>query len=167
MIFIALVAAVILVSLALALQPLWAVWGLVPYDKRQCRICYLVLLCVPAMELALGLVALGQGIGLAVAPDLMARAQGTVLAELHEVAPQPVWMGCAIVIAAGHACSLFYELAPARFVALVMSVCWWMYLAITAAPLWESSLGLGYYGGMTLIALLALWGFSLERGRAG
>jgi hypothetical protein len=166
MTFIALAAVVILVSLALLVRPLWTIWDLASEDQRNCRICYLVLLCTPAIELALGVIALGQAVGLAASPGLMAAARGTTLAELHEIAPQSVWLTCAVVIASGHACSLFYELTVLRFVALLMSTAWWMYLMITAAPLWETSLGLGHYGGLTMIALLGLWGFSLERGRA-
>jgi hypothetical protein len=166
MIFIGSVAVVVLVSLALAVRPLWTIWALSSDDRKRCRICYLVLLCTPAIELALGVIALGQAVGLAASPGLMAASRGTVLAELHEIAPQSVWLTCAVVIASGHACSLAYELTALRFVALLMSTAWWMYLMITAVPLWETSLGLGHYGGLTMISLLGLWGFSLERGRA-
>lgn len=166
----AIAAAVVLVTLALIVAPLWRVLRsdgapIVP-DPASCRVCYLALLCGPALECALGVVALSVGLNLIAFPDIFEHATGAFVQAVRAIATQTVWAGIMLTLAAMHFASLLWDAAPFRISALLLSATGWMFLAITAWPLRAQGMAFGHYSALAAISVLALWGFALERGRA-
>lgn len=159
---------VALLSIMLVLRPFRGVWKLgdkVGAPDGPCRICYLMVLCTPAIEGMLGLMAFSLAIGLMLAPDLMQTTPAPVLKRLGELAPQWVYATSFLTVAAGHISSVVVDLPPLRFVALFASMLWWWALTFISLPSWQESLAAAFYGAFTTAAVTALIGFSMERGR--
>jgi hypothetical protein len=163
------VVVIAIISLAALMNPLRVVWALghnrvEPADPRTCRICYLALLCPPVIEACLGVIALGMGLNLVLEPGIHEKTEAAMLVQMFELAPQQVWAIGFITMAFAHFASLAWDTAVVRLMALLMSVAWWAHLTISAWPLTQSSIAFGQYFAISVMAVLALWGFSLERG---
>ena len=130
----------------------------------NCRVCDMLVLCTPVIEVILAVLTLSIGTGLVAHPDLMDGSRALV--ELLDYMPQPAWALTFLTVGAVKLVSVWTGSTCLRAVSLLFGMMLWSHLAyVTGAETSAPVLAPWLYGPLALINATALVFLGWEMGR--